>query len=166
MLLDQPVWSKMARQVKRLCRAGKDRMDFDRTWDQRIVGEEKSNCLECQARRGAPVCLEARMPRLTDQRPRLPNSVSHPCDAGSVAHATVRACSEYGCDDQAFLRSHRTKGSAVYHIQVAERPYHSRAQNQDTRGQSEKRGQATLIWMGGRVGGASIPRGRKGDRLL
>ena len=37
---------------------------------------------------------EARMPELTDYRSRLPYSVSQPCDAGSMAHATVRACSE------------------------------------------------------------------------
>lgn len=41
--------------------------------------------------------------------------------------------SEYGHDDQAFLRSHRTKGTAVYHVRVAKQPYHSRTLNQDTR---------------------------------
>ena len=39
------------------------------------------------------------MPQLTDQRSRPPNSVSHPCDASSMAHATVRACSECRRDD-------------------------------------------------------------------
>jgi hypothetical protein len=39
------------------------------------------------------------MPELTNQRSRPPNSVSHPCDAGSMAHATVRACSECRRDD-------------------------------------------------------------------
>src|SRR3990170_4366766 len=58
-----------------------------------------SNCLESQARRGAPAYSEARMPQLTDQRSRLPHSVSQPCDAGSMAHATVRACSECRRDD-------------------------------------------------------------------
>jgi hypothetical protein len=63
--------------------------------------EEKgvSNCLDCQARRGAPAYSEARMPQLTDQRFRLPNSVSQPCDAGLIAHATVRAYSEWRRDD-------------------------------------------------------------------
>jgi len=58
-----------------------------------------SNCLDCQARRGAPAFSETRMPQLTDERFRPPNSVSHPCDAGSMAHATVRACSEFRRDD-------------------------------------------------------------------
>ncbi len=62
-------------------------------------GKGDSNCLDCQARRGAPAYSEARMPQLTDQRSRPPNSVSHPCDAGSMAHATVRACSECRRDD-------------------------------------------------------------------
>jgi len=39
------------------------------------------------------------MPQLTDQSSRLPDSVSQPCDAGSMAHATVRACSECRRDD-------------------------------------------------------------------
>lgn len=56
--------------------------------------EDPSNCLGCQARRAATTYSEARMPQLTDQRSRPPNSVSHPCDVGSMAHATVRACSE------------------------------------------------------------------------
>lgn len=39
------------------------------------------------------------MPGLKAQRFRLPNSVSQPCDAGLMAHATVRACSECRRDD-------------------------------------------------------------------
>jgi hypothetical protein len=39
------------------------------------------------------------MPQLMDQNFRLPNSVSQPCDAGLMAHATVRACSECRRDD-------------------------------------------------------------------
>jgi hypothetical protein len=58
-----------------------------------------SNCLGNQVRRDAPAYLEARRPRLTGQNPQLPHSVSQPFDAGSMAHATVRACSECRRDD-------------------------------------------------------------------
>jgi hypothetical protein len=67
--------------------------DRDKPWTR------DSNCLEYQIRRGAPAYSEARMPELTDHRSRLPYSVSQPCDAGSMAHATVRACSECRRDD-------------------------------------------------------------------